>query len=71
MGYRDFKELFLHICDIKKFVVKLSIEDLKNYKLVFYNQDFPQWRLDLLWEYIWNDKEYEMLKDIFQNQRLI
>lgn len=49
--FDSFKALFSQICEIKQFVVKLSCKDLKNYKIVFYNQEFPKWRLDLIWEY--------------------
>lgn len=67
----DFKRLFSVICEIKEFVLKLDIEELKNYKVVFYNQNFPSWRLDILWEFIWNDIDYETMEYIFKNSKLI
>lgn len=67
----NFKELFSHICEIKEFVLKLKIKELSNYKKVFYNQNFPVWRLDLLREFIFNDIEYEEIKHIFENSKII
>lgn len=69
--YYDFKCLFSHICEIKDFVLKLDSGSLKNYKIVFYNQNFPQWRLDLLWEFIFDDIEYDVIKYIFKNNKII
>lgn len=67
----DFKCLFLKICDIKKNVLKLKSEDLKKYKSSFYSQNFPKWRLDLMWEFIWDDVDFETIKYIFENNRII
>ena len=69
--FDSFKALFSQICEIKQFVVKLSCKDLKNYKIVFYNQEFPKWRLDLIWEYFWNDVDYETMIYIFKNNKII
>lgn len=69
--YYDFKCLFSHICEIKQFVVKLRLEELINFKIVFYNQNFPQWRLDLLWEYIFDDRTYEEIEKVFANSKII
>lgn len=59
------KELAL-ICQIKKNMVKLSNENLKKYKTVFYSQTFKTWQLDLLWEYIWGDISLKEIKKIFR-----
>lgn len=69
--YDTFKDLFADICEIKAFVVKLHYEDLRNYRNDFYSQPFPEWRLNLLWEYIWGDISYNEIKAIFENSRLI
>lgn len=70
-GEESFVELFKHICQIKEFVLSLNSEDLRNYKNVFYNQSFPVWRLDLMWEFIWGDVDYETMFYIFENNKLI
>lgn len=67
----DFKQLFALICEIKQFVLKLNTEELKNYKIVFYNQEFPAWRLDMLWEFIFDDIDYETMEYIFKNNKII
>lgn len=67
----NFKQLYLLICEIKDFVLKLDIEDLRNYKMVFYNQNFPAWRLDMMWEFIWGDIDYETMENIFKNNKII
>lgn len=67
----NFKQLYLLICEIKDFVLKLDIEDLQNYKMVFYNQNFPAWRLDMMWEFIWGDIDYETMENIFKNNKII
>lgn len=71
MEYYSFKELFRHICEIKAFVIKLSMKDLKDYKVVFYSQKVPYWVLNIMWEYIWGDKDYETMTIIFTNAKLI
>ena len=71
MDSYDFKELFEHICEIKTFVLQLSIEDLKKYKATFYNQQITYWALNIMWEFIWDDKDYDTMKQIFINANLI
>jgi hypothetical protein len=71
MLHNSFKELFSLICEIKEFVLKLNNEELKNYKVVFYNQEFPTWRLDMLWEFIFDDIEYDTMKRVFENNKII
>lgn len=60
------KEYLGLICIEKDFVVKLSIENLKKYKISFYSQPFKNWQLDLLWEYIWGDISLKEIKKIFR-----
>ena len=67
----DFKELFSQICEIKEFVLKLKLKELANYKIVFYNQNFATWRLDMLWEFIFDDIEYDTMKRVFENNKII
>ena len=71
MNYYSFKELFAHICEIKSFVLQLSMKDLRNYKIVFYSQKVPYWTLNIMWEFIWGDKDYETMQMIFINAKLI
>lgn len=60
------KELAIVVCQKKKNVLKLSSEELKEFKTNFYSQPFIKWQLDLLWEYIWNDVTLEEIKKIFR-----
>ena len=60
------KEYLALICIEKKFVVKLSNENLRKYKTDFYSQPFKIWQLDLLWEYIWGDISLKEIKKIFK-----
>ena len=60
------KEYLGLICVEKNFVVKLSIENLKKYKINFYSQPFKIWQLDLIWEYIWDDISLKEIKKIFR-----
>lgn len=69
--YSDFKTLFADIRQIKLFVIKLNGDKLHRFCKDFYSLPFPEWRLDLLWEYIWSDKEYEEIYYIFKNSKLI
>lgn len=71
MIYDRFDDLFLQILQIKEFVVKLKGKELKNFKLIFYNQNFALWRLDLMWEFIWGDVEYERMFEVFKNNKII
>ena len=60
------KEYLGLVCFERNFVVKLSNENLKKYKTVFYSQPFKIWQLDLLWEYIWGDISLKEIKKIFR-----
>ena len=60
------KEYLGLICVERDFVVKLSNENLKKYKISFYSQPFKIWQLDLLWEYIWGDISLKEIKKIFK-----
>ena len=60
------KEYLGLICVERNFVVKLSNENLKKYKINFYSQPFKIWQLDLLWEYIWDDISLKEIKKIFR-----
>ena len=60
------KEYLGLICVERNFVVKLSNENLKKYKINFYSQPFKKWQLDLLWEYIWGDISLKEIKKIFR-----
>lgn len=70
-GYERFGDLFSQILQLKKFVVNLRGNELKNFKLIFYNQNFALWRLDLMWEFIWGDVEYERMFEVFKNSKII
>ena len=60
------KEYLGLVCIERTFVVKLSNENLKKYKISFYSKPFKIWQLDLLWEYIWGDISLKELKKIFR-----
>lgn len=70
-GYERFGDLFSQILQLKKFVVNLRGNELKNFKLIFYNQNFALWRLDLMWEFIWGDVKYERMFEVFKNSKII
>lgn len=71
MNYTDFNTLFYNICEIKQNMVKLKLEELRTFKQQFFQMDFPEWRLRLLWEFIWDDKSYEEIYYIFSKKKLI
>ena len=60
------KEYLGLICVERNFVVKLSNENLKKYKISFYSKPCKIWQLDLLWEYIWGDISLKEIKKIFR-----
>lgn len=62
----NLKEYLGLICIERDFVVKLSNENLKKYKISFYSQPFKIWQLDLFWEYIWGDISLKEIKKIFR-----
>lgn len=65
------KEIFKDVCNIKKYVIKLDYETLKEYKRMFYQLEIAKWQLDLIWEFIWDDREYEEIKIILENKKII
>ena len=71
INYTDLKQLFANICEIKKNVIQLKGKDLENCKKNFYNQKINKWQLNLLWEFIWDDKEYGEVKHVFESKHLI
>ena len=62
----NLKEYLGLVCIERTFVVKLSNENLKKYKISFYSKPFKIWQLDLLWEYIWGDISLKEIKKIFR-----
>lgn len=58
MYYTDFSTLFDDICKNKQNIVKLSLMELYLFKRDFYKLPFSEWKLNLLWEYVWSDKSY-------------
>lgn len=71
MEYDDFSALFYNICELKKTIVKLKLEELTVAKKQFFELDFPEWRLQLLWEFIWDDKTYSEIYSIFSEKGLL
>ncbi len=71
MNYDDFNTLFYSICEIKQNMVKLKLNELRAFKTEFFQLDFPEWRLQLLWEFLWDDKSYEEIYHIFSEKKLI
>ena len=59
MTLKDKLEL---VCQTKKSEIKLNGKELKNAKDKFYQDDFKEWQLDLLWELIWNDISLDEIK---------
>ena len=68
---RTSKEMFLHICLIKSYVLKLEMKELQKYKCWFYNQPIPEWQLNLFWEFIFGDIDYIKLATILKSKKLI
>ena len=62
----NLKEYLGLVCIERTFVVKLSNENLKKYKISFYSKPFKIWQLDLLWEYIWGDISLKEIKKILR-----
>lgn len=62
----NIKGLVSVICKNKQNVIKLNGEILKKYKTEFYSQKLPVWKIDLLWEFIWEDISLEEVKRIFR-----
>lgn len=67
----NFDDLFNLICLKKNIVVKLSSNEIKKIKQEIYKFDFKKWAIDILWEYIWDDIEYDRMLFIFRNQKII
>ena len=65
------KELFKDVCKIKRHVVKLDYDRLKKFKEKFYQKNIAKWQLDLIWEFFWDDIEYEEVKKILQSKKII
>lgn len=64
--YNRFKDLFNDIRQIKGYVIKLKGQKLGEYCDYFYSLPFQEWRLDVLWEYIWGDRTYANICKVFK-----
>jgi hypothetical protein len=62
----NIKMLVSAVCKEKENVIKLNNETLKKYKNNFYSQNYKAWKLDLFWEYIWDDISLEEIKKILK-----
>lgn len=62
----EFSVLFDNVCEIKKNVVKLKCYDLYLFKKNFYSLKIQQWKLNLIWEFFWDDITYDEIKRIFK-----
>lgn len=71
MKKKDIREFISEICQIKKDMLKLNNEELKIYKLAFYMQDYEEYKLNIIWDYIWNyipkQEMYRKLKLRWEN----
>lgn len=65
------KELFKSVCETKQYVLKLDYGALKEFKKIFYQKEIVKWQLDLIWEFFWDDREYEEIKIILENKKII
>ena len=68
---QSFQDFFYEICDIKEFIVKFNYIELSIFKNYFYGSQYPKWKLDLIWEYIFDDIDYNSIVDIFLKSRAI
>lgn len=71
MKKKDIREFISEICQIKKDMLKLNNEELKIYKLAFYMQDYEKYKLNIIWDYIWDyipkQEMYRKLKLRWEN----
>ena len=67
----DVKELCEDICKLKEYVLELDYKNLKKYKEFFYKKDIAKWQLDLIWEFIWDDRDYEEVIYILKKKKII
>lgn len=68
---QTFQDFFYEICDIKDFIVKFNYIELSIFKRYFYGFNYPKWKLDLIWEYVFDDIDYNSIVDIFLKSRAI
>lgn len=58
------KDYVGHICVEKKNIQLKRNKELEQYKKWFYSQPFKTWKLDIIWEYIWDDRTLEEITKI-------
>lgn len=58
------KDYVGYICVEKKNIQLKRGKELEQYKKWFYSQPFKTWKLDIIWEYIWNDRTLEEITRI-------
>lgn len=67
----EFSVFFYTTCENKQSIVQLPLKELRLYKRWFFNVDVPEWRLNLIWEYLWNYRTFDELVFIFKNKKII
>lgn len=67
----SFKDTFADINKLKEEVRSLDYKQIGSYRDQFYKKDYPEWILNLMWEYIWDDITYEQLYCIFKSKKMI
>lgn len=64
--YKELKELVSDICQLKEYVVKLDYTGKVEFQKEFYSLPFREWKLNILWDYIWDYKTYNEIIHILE-----
>lgn len=67
--YGSIFELLNDVRKIKTKIKQLKYRDCIIFRTKLYKIGFPEWSIDRLWEYVWDDKSYEEVFEIYFNNR--
>ena len=65
--YEDIFELLDDICKIKSKVVKLKYNEVIKIRTQLYNLGFPEKKINVIWDFIWDYITYEELMERFES----
>ena len=69
---KEYTNIFELLNDVKKVkgeITKLNYKDCITVRTKLYNTGFREWVINLLWEYVWGDKSYEEVFEIYFRNR--
>lgn len=70
-NYKSIQELFRDIKNIKYYIRHSSVNEVYAIRKKLYNSKCKRWQIDIIWDYVWDYKSYDEIKEIFIKNKVI